>query len=169
VAVSDPEIVDSDVDLHDPNQRAEVRPRQWDLVLAIAFGGIVGAEGRYGLGKWIPHQGGSFPWSTVIINATGCLLIGVLMVVILELTSPHRLLRPFLGVGVLGGYTTFSTFAVDTEGLVQNHRPAVALWYVLVTLALCLVAVFAATILTRVIGHAVLERGLRLRERGRIR
>jgi CrcB protein len=163
--VSDPEIVDSDVDLRDPMQRAEVRPRQWDLLLAIALGGIVGAEGRYGLDEALPHPSGAFPWSTTIVNATGCLFIGVLMVVILELTSPHRLLRPFLGVGVLGGYTTFSTFAVDTEELIRDQRPAVALGYVALTLALCLAAVFAATIFTRVVGRPVLERGLRLRER----
>lgn len=166
--MSEPEIVDPDVDLHDPRQRAEVRPRQWDLLVAVALGGIVGAEGRYGLGEVVAHPNGSFPWSTVIINATGCLLIGVLMVVLLELTSPHRLLRPFLGVGVLGGYTTFSTFAVDAEVLIRHGRPGMALAYVLLTLVLCLAAVSAATISTRVVGHAVLERGLRLRERGRI-
>jgi hypothetical protein len=97
------EVVDPDVDLHDPAQRREIRPRQWELVVATAVGGVLGAQARYGLGLAVPHSSDQFPWSTVVINATGCALIGVVMVVLLELTSPHRLLRPFLGVGVLGG------------------------------------------------------------------
>lgn len=157
-------VIDSDVDLHDPRQRAETRPREWDLLAAVALGGIVGAEGRYGIDVALP-TGTGFPWTTLIVNVSGCLLIGVLMVLVLELTSPHRLLRPFLGVGVLGGYTTFSTFAVDAERLVRQHRPLLALGYVAATLVLCLAAVYAATIATRVLGRLVLERDLRRRAR----
>jgi CrcB protein len=91
----------------------------------------------------------------VIINASGCLLIGVLMVVLLELISPHRLLRPFLGVGVLGGYTTYSTFAVDVQKLVVEHRASVALAYALTTLVACGVAVTGATAGTRALGRLI--------------
>lgn len=152
------EDVDSDVDLHDSAQRAETRPRQWDIVVAIALGGVIGAESRYGLATALPHTGGQFPWSTLIINVVGCLLIGVLMVLLLELASPHRLARPFLGIGVLGGYTTFSTFTVDAERLVNAHRPLMALAYVMSTVVLCLLAVFAATVATQLAGEFVIER-----------
>lgn len=153
------EVVDSDVDLHDPAQRAETRPHSWDLLTAIAIGGVAGAEARYGLDVAVSHGASAFPWATVIVNASGCLLIGVLMVVVLELAAPHRLLRPFLGVGVLGGYTTYSTFAVDATALLRAHRPLVALGYVAVTLAACFGAVVVATVATRAVGDR-LSRGL---------
>jgi CrcB protein len=162
-------VIDSDVDLHDPGQRGETRPREWDLLVAIAAGGVAGAEARYGIDAALPHTGSAFPWATLLINVSGCLLIGVLMVLVLELTSPHRLLRPFLGEGVLGGYTTFSTFAVDAERLVRDHRPLLALGYAALTLVLCLVAVYAATVVTRVLGRIVLERGLHRSESRKVR
>jgi CrcB protein len=142
-------VVDSDVDLHDPEQLAETRPHQWDVLAAIALGGIAGAEARYGISNALPYRGPQFPWATLITNASGCLLIGVLMSVLLARSHPHRLVRPFLSVGVLGGYTTFSTFAVDAERLVRADRPLAALGYVVASLVLCLLAVAVASALTR--------------------
>jgi CrcB protein len=139
------------------------RPRQWDLVLACAAGGVLGSWARYGVGLAVPHDSGQFPWSTVIINATGCLVIGVVMVVLLELTSPHRLMRPFLGVGVLGGYTTYSTFAVDVEQLVLAHRPAIAAAYIVVTVVSCGAAVWLSTVATLNTGRAVIAARIRRR------
>jgi CrcB protein len=144
-----PHIVDPDVDLHDPAQRDESRPREWDLLAAIAIGGAAGAEGRYGLDLALPHAAGAFPWATVLVNASGCLLIGALMVVLTEIARPHRLWRPFLGVGVLGGYTTYSTFAVDTRDLIVADRAPVALGYVALTFAACLIAVGIGTVVAR--------------------
>jgi CrcB protein len=135
------DIIDPDVDLHDPAQRQEMVPRHWDLVLATSAGGVLGAEGRYAVSVAMPSAPASFPWSTVIINATGSILLGVLMAILLGLARPHRLLRPFLGVGVLGGYTTYSTFAVDAERLVRAQRPVAALGYVVATLLACLLGV----------------------------
>lgn len=160
-------VIDPDVDLHDPAQQRETRPRQWDLMLAASAGGILGALSRYGIDLAAPHTPTTFPWSTVIINASGCLLIGVLMVSLLELTSPHRWVRPFLGVGVLGGYTTFSTFTVDTEQLITAHRPGVALTYVVVTVVVCLTAVWFATTVTANAGRAVIDARVRRRDRSR--
>lgn len=128
------QVVDPDVDLVDPPRKVPARGGESAVLGVIAIGGVIGAEARYGVGLLIPHPPGTFGWSTVLINATGCALLGCLMVVVLELTRPHRLTRPFLGVGVLGGYTTFSTFAVDVQTLVSDGRPTVGLAYWLTTL-----------------------------------
>jgi len=131
--------VDPDVDLSDPAQRP--RP-DWLLLAAIALGGVLGAESRYGIGRLIVHHGASFPWATVLINALGAGLLGVLMAVV-DARTVHRLLRPFIGVGILGGFTTFSTFTVDLDTLLHDHRPGLALGYLVLTVFGCLVAVLA--------------------------
>lgn len=151
------DVIDSDVDLRDPAQVRETAIREWDLLGAIAVGGAIGAEARYGVGLLLPHRTGQFPLATVLINVSGCLFIGILMVVLLELTSPHRLARPFLGVGILGGYTTFSTFAMDTEQLILNRDVLTALLYVVITLVACASAVWVATVLTRGFGRTLLR------------
>jgi CrcB protein len=155
------QVIDPDVGLDDSSPRSDSRPWRWDVLLVTAIGGILGAEARYGLDNALPHAGREFPWSTVVVNASGCLLIGALMVLLLELTYPHRLARPFLGVGVLGGYTTYSTFAVDVQRLLLDHRPLVALSYVVVTVLGCAVAVWLSSTLTLTVGRAVLTRRAR--------
>jgi CrcB protein len=99
----------------------------------IAAGGVVGAEARYALGLLVPHTAGAWPWATLIENAVGSALMGVLMVVIVELVEAPRLVRPFLGVGVLGGFTTFSTYAVDALTLTEAGWVGVAAVYVVST------------------------------------
>ena len=143
-----PGVIDPDVDLSDPAQRSAGRTQQWDLIAATAVGGVLGAEARYGLSLALPHHDHQFPWSTLVTNVSGCLLVGVLMAVLLELPSPHRLARPFLGVGVLGGYTTYSTFAVEVQRLVLRHRPLVALEYAALTVLGCAGAVWLSSALT---------------------
>jgi fluoride exporter len=133
--------VDPDVDLHDPGQRAELHHHHPLVLGAIAAGGVVGAEVRYGLGLAIPHHAGTFPWATLIINLSGSVLIGVLMAVLASRPSPPRLARPFLGVGILGGFTTLSTYAVDLRELFGHGRPAAAAAYLTVTVVGGLVAV----------------------------
>jgi CrcB protein len=145
---AEPAIIDPDVDLGDPAQRPADPAQQWELLAATAAGGILGAEARYGLSLVAPHHDQQFPWSTLLINVTGCLLIGVLMTVLLALPSPHRLARPFLGVGILGGYTTYSAFAMDVQRLVLHHRPLVALDYLALTVLGCAGAVWLSSALT---------------------
>ena len=125
--------VDSDVDLRIPRQRVELRRAPWAVLGAISAGGALGALARYGLAAAWPHRPGRFPWATFVTNVSGCLLIGVLMVLVTEVWSAHRLLRPFLGVGVLGGYTTYSSFAVEVVNLVDDGAPVLAAGYVLVS------------------------------------
>jgi CrcB protein len=91
----------------------------------------------------VPHDPGRFPWSTLLTNVIGCFLIGVLMVLVIERWPQHRWVRPFFGTGILGGYTTFSTYAVDTRTLVAADRADLAAAYAIGTLALGLLAVVA--------------------------
>ncbi|MGK5531470.1 fluoride efflux transporter CrcB [Streptomyces sp. URMC 129] len=117
---------------------------------AVALGGALGSAARYGaLRLWpVPAQG--FPWTTLAVNATGCALIGILMVTVTEgRRVPHPLVRPFLGTGVLGGFTTFSAYAQDTERLLSAGRHGPALAYAAATLLAALAAVWLAAAATR--------------------
>jgi CrcB protein len=125
--------------------------RRRDVLAFIALGGAIGSVGRWGMAQAIPHRSSAFPWATALTNVTGCFALGVLMVLALEVWPPSRYLRPFLGVGVLGGYTTFSTAMLDTRSLVAAGRPALAAGYALGTTAAGLAAVAVAVVLTRVV------------------
>ncbi|GAA2207569.1 fluoride efflux transporter CrcB [Nonomuraea monospora] len=138
--------MDPDVDLHMPEQRAEAR---WPVLAAIAAGGALGALARHGLQSALPSGAADFQWATFLVNVSGCLLMGVLMVVITEVRKAHRLVRPFLGVGVLGGYTTFSTYAVDVQRAVAAGAPVTGLLYLAATVLAALAAVTAGVWLTR--------------------
>lgn len=135
----------------DPGQRPRRAGPRPDVLAVIAAGGVLGAEARYGIGVLLPHAGDTWPWSTLVVNVSGCVLIGVLMVVITEFVDAHRLVRPFLGIGLLGGYTTFSTATVDALTLLTAGRPGVAIGYLVATPTLavlgCAVGVVAARLL----------------------
>jgi CrcB protein len=119
-----------------------------DVLVAVATGGAVGALARWAMAEALPHDSGNVPWATLLTNVVGCFLIGVLMVVVVE-RLPHRpLVRPLLGTGLLGGFTTFSTYALDTRTLVASDRPALAAAYLLGSLVLGLLAVVAGLRLT---------------------
>lgn len=120
---------------------------------AVSAGGAIGALARYGLATAWPHPPGHFPWAVFVINVSGCFLIGVLMVLITEVVTPHRLVRPFLGVGVLGGYTTFSTYTGDIQQLVDAGAARTGLLYLAGTLVAALAAVSAGRTLTRVVAR----------------
>jgi CrcB protein len=123
------------------------------VLAAISAGGVVGALARYALATAWPHPPHGFPWSTFVVNVTGCFLIGVLMVIVTEVVTHKPLLRPFLGVGVLGGYTTFSTYVVDIQRAAGQGVPLTALAYLALTLTAALLAVYAGTVLTRAAVH----------------
>jgi CrcB protein len=127
---------------------------RWVLVV-IGVGGLIGAEARYGLTKLIPASSGAVPWAILLINVVGGFLMGVLMGCLARSAHPHPLIRPFLGVGILGGFTTFSTYSTDTYHLIDADRPWMALGYVTLTLAGALLAVvLGQTLVARFSGSA---------------
>ena len=115
--------------------------RRPEVLAVIAAGGVLGAEARYGLTRLIPASPGRVPWAILLINVLGGLLMGVLMALLARSAHPNPLIRPFLGVGILGGFTTFSTYSTDTYALIDADRPLVAVGYVFFTLAGALLAV----------------------------
>jgi fluoride exporter len=158
--------VDPDVEVPTSARRT---PGRLDpaVVAVIALGGVLGAEARYALGLALPHAPGSWPLGTLLINVSGSLALGALMVVVTELTSPHRLLRPFLGVGVLGGYTTFSTAEVDVAQMLRAGRPLLATGYLVGTALAALLAAWLGTTLARTAAAGWGRRRARRARRGR--
>ncbi|HEY8472668.1 MAG TPA: CrcB family protein [Natronosporangium sp.] len=135
---------------NEPRPRRPGPPRnlRWDAFGAVALGGVLGAAARYGVGLAWPAPPDSFPWATFTVNVTGCALIGVLMGV-LELIDAHPLIRPFAGTGILGGYTTFSSYAIDIERLVAAGAPRTGLLYLVATPLAAIAAVWVTAVLTR--------------------
>jgi len=121
-----------------PAPAPRVTPATW---LAVGGGGALGAVLRWAVQLAMPSRPAGFPWSTLAINVAGCLLIGFLAQW-LPSRVPHPDLRAFLTVGVCGGFTTFSTFAVDAISL-ASHDAVTPLLYAAGTTAFCLAAVFA--------------------------
>lgn len=99
----------------------------------VAVGGALGALARWAVGLALPAAPGAFPLGTFLVNVVGCLLMGVLVVHVSEIRQAHPLVRPFLGVGVLGGFTTFSTFATDGHALLEGGHLAVGGLYLAAT------------------------------------
>jgi CrcB protein len=120
------------------------------VVFAVGVGGALGASARYGIDRFIEHRVFTiFPWSTFVINVTGCFAAGL---VIASLVDRHHLplwLRTGLVLGVLGGYTTFSTFAQEALDLIEEQHLALAFAYSLGSVALGVTAAFAGTMLGR--------------------
>ncbi|GAA1808772.1 hypothetical protein GCM10009835_29770 [Planosporangium flavigriseum] len=126
----------------------------WAVLGAVAAGGAVGALARYALGVALPTRAPGFPWTTLLVNVSGCLLMGVLMVLVSDVWTGRRLLRPFLGTGLLGGYTTFSTYIVDAQHLMLAGAVGTALAYLVATVLSALAAVHAGM----GVAHAVVNR-----------
>ena len=131
-----------------PRLRRELA-RRWDVLAVISFGGAIGSLARWALAEALPHEPSAFPWATAVTNVSGCFAIGVLMVLALEVWPPSRYLRPFMGVGVLGGYTTFSTAMLETRSLAAAGRPVLAAGYAVGSALAALAAVVVAIVVTR--------------------
>lgn len=125
------------------------------IYLLAALGGALGALARWGVATALPHARGAWPWATVFVNVTGCLVIGALLAVLLARFPTSPWMRPFFAVGVLGGYTTYSTFAVDAVQLARAGHGGLAVGYVLVSVVGGVLAVVVGLLAGRAVVRAV--------------
>jgi CrcB protein len=120
------------------------------VLLVIAAGGALGSAARWGLLVAVPHTAAGLPWATWLANVTGAFGLGVLMVLVLDVWPPRRYVRPFLGVGVLGGYTTYSTYMLDVRTLLAQGEVPQAVGVLVGTLVTGLLAVWLGVLAARV-------------------
>lgn len=112
--------------------------------LLIAIGGALGSMARYGCSRAVAlRYGETFPWGTIVVNVTGCFIIGFIGAISGPdsrlIVSPN--VRNFWMVGICGGYTTFSSFSLQTLQLIQNGDVAEAFGNMLLSVAACMAAV----------------------------
>lgn len=122
------------------------------VLVAVAAGGALGAVLRHLVSVASPVTAGGFPWTTFAINVMGSFLLALLPAS--ALVRRNRILPPLLGTGVLGGFTTLSTWSVEARDLYFDGQHALALWYVVGTLVACLVAVALADRVSSAAGRA---------------
>lgn len=108
----------------------------------VAVGGAIGASLRYGLTAWFPDAGSGFPWTTFTINLVGSFLLALLPALTVVRRNPR--LPPFLGTGILGGFTTLSAYSEQARSLVAAGSVGLAGTYVFGTLLACIGAVAIA-------------------------
>ncbi len=120
----------------------------WALV-AIAAGGALGTLCRYGVERGLSTPPDHFPWATLIVNVVGSFLLGAVLTLVVERWPTDRFLRPFAAVGFCGGFTTFSTLAVEVDQRVQHGMTGLAAAYVVLSLFLGLGAALAGITLVR--------------------
>ncbi|WP_289150287.1 fluoride efflux transporter CrcB [uncultured Salipiger sp.] len=117
-------------------------------LLQVALGGALGASARYLTGVAMTSlMGRGFPWGTLTVNILGSFLMGVLVVVLANLSATR--LAPLFAVGFLGGFTTFSSFSLDVATLYERGDVALALGYVAVSVAVSIAALFAGLLIAR--------------------
>jgi fluoride exporter len=125
---------------------------QYGILFAVAFGGAAGSLARYALAGIVQDWTGSrFPWGIFVVNVSGGFIMGVLVeLAALKITMTPEM-RAFLTVGVLGGYTTFSTFSLDAVLLIERGAWASAAAYIVGSAVLSIAALFAGLWIVRVI------------------
>ena len=120
------------------------------VIVGVALGGAIGASARWLLDRFVEqHTESVFPWSTFTINITGCLVIGILTEQLVDRHHVPAWIRIGAVVGVLGGYTTFSTFAQEGLTLFESGDAGAGLAYALGSVGAGLLAVYAGTVLGR--------------------
>ena len=121
-------------------------------VLLVALGGAIGSAARYLAGAFIANRfGPDFPWGTFIVNVSGSFLIGVILSFVGGGQLPVEA-RPFLAVGIMGGYTTFSTYSHETLQLIQGGEFGAATFNTLGQVVTGLVGVYLGVVLGRAFG-----------------
>lgn len=123
--------------------------RDLGTAAVVGLGGALGALARYGIDVVWPWRPPEFPWATLTVNLTGSLVIGALLVVLIEGPPRAWWVRPLLAVGVVGGFTTFSAFAVETVRLLDDAAVTRAVTYVVISLGFGMFAVWLSATMTR--------------------
>jgi|SRR3979490_376299 CrcB protein len=122
-----------------------------NTILLVAAGGAVGSVARYLMASGIQQATGMhFPLGTVMVNVIGCFLIGILYVVLVARPDPRNDLRALLMVGVMGGFTTFSSFSLETVTLAMSGNYVSATLNVVVSVVACLVGTMLGISLARI-------------------
>lgn len=129
-------------------------PTRLSAVVAVALGGAVGGSARYGIDLLVPSRATEFPAATFAVNVTGAFLLALLLVLVLEVWPPTRFVRPFLAVGLLGSFTTFSTWMVEFDQMLVDGATLLAVAY----LAASVLAGAAACVLGLVLGRRLATR-----------
>ena len=120
----------------------------------VALGGALGALARYGISGWVyDRMGENFPWGTLVVNLVGCLALG-LVIRWLQVSAVAPEVRPFLTIGVLGAFTTFSTFSYETVALLQEGQWLRAGLYMGGSVVLGLIAMVAGMALATAFARA---------------
>lgn len=120
------------------------------LIFSVAAGGAIGSVARYLVGAGVTKMlGDYFPWGTMIINVTGSFLIGLFIALFATEWHLPQPMRIFLVVGICGGYTTFSTFSLDSYGLIQKGEAVAAAAYMIGSVLLSVTALFVAMLTVR--------------------
>jgi CrcB protein len=107
-------------------------------LLLIFVGGGLGSLARYGISKWLNPTSGGFPWGTLTANTLACLVLGVVAVVISQKSGISKELQAMVLIGFCGGFSTFSTFSMETFRMIQNGQWIMAISYVIASLITCL-------------------------------
>jgi CrcB protein len=119
-------------------------------IISIAAGGALGSVLRYGMSTWVYSLAGrGFPYGTLVVNVLGCLAMGVLFVLLVERMGATAVWRAGLLIGMLGGFTTFSTFSIETFNLIEQGDMAKAAGNIVASLILCVCATWLGVILAR--------------------
>jgi len=117
---------------------------------AIAAGGALGSVLRYAMSSWVAMlTGRGFPYGTLAVNVAGCLAMGFLFVLFVDRLSDSAIWRAGLLIGVLGGFTTFSSFSIETFNLIEQGDILKALANVMASVMLCLLATWIGAVIAR--------------------
>jgi CrcB protein len=121
-------------------------------IVAIALGGALGSVGRFLVAGWVGRVlGVNFPWGTLAVNVIGGLVMGVLVGLMAQVWSVTPAIRAFLTVGVLGGFTTFSAFSLETILLLERGELLAGLFYIAASVVLSVGAVWCGLRLVRLV------------------